>query len=259
MGRPVSGEEFAGLALALRDAGVENINIVTGSHAVPALVLALDKARERGLDLPVLWNSSAYEGGEALELLRDRVDVYLPDLKTLDSRLGERFFRAPDYPGHAQAAILRMLSFQGELRWKGPVLAKGVIIRHLIIPGYMESTRNVIEWFSRHARGRALLSLMTQYTPCPPCPPGSCPAGSGPRRRLIREEYLRVMDWLTEFGVDDGFYQAPAAGSDWLPDFTRRNPFSSSLSIPVWHWKDPVPGGTAGGVFARDAESPILK
>jgi putative pyruvate formate lyase activating enzyme len=259
MGRPVGGAEFAAITLALQKAGAENINIVTGSHAVPALVSALDRAGEGGLAIPVLWNSSAYESGAALDLLRDRVDVYLPDLKTLDPRLGERFFRAPDYPEHARAAILRMLSFQGELKWKAPppvpaglppdtaprgpaVLVKGVVIRHLIIPGCLESTRNVIEWFSRHARGRALLSLMTQYTPCP-APPGCAPWDAGPQRRLMEEEYARVMDWLGEFGIDEGFYQEPAAARqdrDWLPDFSRANPFSSRLSRPVWHWKDPV-------------------
>jgi putative pyruvate formate lyase activating enzyme len=260
MGRPVEGPEFVAIILALQKAGAENINIVTGSHAVPAIISALDQARKRGLDIPVLWNSSAYESEAALDLLRDQVDVYLPDLKTLDSRLGERFFQAPDYPEHAQAAILRMLSFQGELRWKDPppipadpppdtargpaVLVQGVIIRHLIIPGCLESTRGVIEWFNRHARGRALLSLMTQYTPCPI---SSTSAGifqdTGPQRRLIREEYVRVMDWLGEFGVEEGFFQEPAAASrdsDWLPDFDRTNPFSSRLSRPVWHWKDPV-------------------
>jgi putative pyruvate formate lyase activating enzyme len=267
-GRPVDGAEFTAITLALQKAGAENINIVTGSHAVPAIASALDGAREGGLDIPVLWNSSAYEGEAALDLLRDRVDVYLPDLKTLDTRLGERFSQAPDYPEHARAAVLRMLSFQGELRWKDPVpppvsanaesspekagarslpdpappvLAKGVIIRHLIIPGYLESTRDVIAWFSRHARGRALLSLMTQYTPCPGSPgAGGTLRDSGPQRRLIREEYAQVMDWLEEFGIDEGFYQAPATGRDWLPDFNRVNPFSSRLSRPVWHWKDPV-------------------
>jgi putative pyruvate formate lyase activating enzyme len=253
MGRAVSPAEFAGITLALRDAGAENINIVTGTHATPAIVLGLDLARDRGLDIPVLWNSSAYEDEAALDLLRDRVDVYLPDLKTLDPRVGARFFRADDYPRRAAAAILRMLSFRGEPRWKnaaqGPkggesplaasVLARGVIIRHLIIPGYLESTREVIKWFHCHARGRALLSLMTQYTHCGGEETGG-KSGGAPRRYLGREEYERVMEWLTEYGIEEGFYQEPAPGRDWLPDFSRTNPFSSRLSRPVWHWTAPV-------------------
>jgi putative pyruvate formate lyase activating enzyme len=267
MGRPVAKEEFAAIALALQQAGAENINIVTGSHAVPAIASALDMAGERGLEIPVLWNSSAYENKEALDLLRDRVDVFLPDLKTLDARLGERFFRAPDYPEYAQAAVLRMLDFQGELKWKdpvplppeaagtrnpensaSPVLARGVVIRHLVIPGYVESTREVIAWFSRHARGRALLSLMTQYTPCPGTP-NAAVRDTGPQRRLIREEYAQVLAWLREFRIDEGFYQEPVNPADgdlldWFPDFSRVNPFSSRLSRPLWHWKSPVHSGS---------------
>jgi putative pyruvate formate lyase activating enzyme len=253
MGRPVGPAEFAAITLALQNAGAENINIVTGTHAAPAIVSGLDLARDRGLDIPVLWNTSAYESDAALDLLRDRVDVYLPDLKTLDPRVGARFFKAGDYPRYAAAAILRMLSFRGELRWKkpedhpakggetpDPILARGVIIRHLIIPGYLESTREVIKWFHRHARGRALLSLMTQYTHCAGGEDGKDPGGAAPQRYLIREEYERVMEWLTEYGIEEGFYQEPAPGRDWLPDFSRTNPFSSRLSRPVWHWKAPV-------------------
>ncbi|MDR0668777.1 MAG: radical SAM protein [Treponema sp.] len=248
MGRVVSPAGFAGITLALEDAGAENINIVTGTHAAPAIASGLDLARERGLTIPVLWNSSAYENEAVLDLLRDRVDVYLPDLKTLDPQVGARFFRASDYPRSAVAAILRMLSFRGELRWKNTVkapedgaspqaasvLARGVIIRHLIIPGCLESTRQVIEWFHHHARGRALLSLMTQYTCCGG--EETAPAAS-PQRYLGREEYERVLEWLTEYEIEEGFYQEPAPGRDWLPDFSRTNPFSSRLSRPIWHWK----------------------
>ncbi|MDR3147384.1 MAG: radical SAM protein, partial [Treponema sp.] len=229
MGRAVSPAGFAAIALALRDAGAENINIVTGTHAAPAIAAGLDLAREGGLDIPVLWNSSAYESESTLDLLRDRVDVYLPDLKTLDPRVGARFFRASDYPRHAAAAILQMLSFRGELRWKhsvkdldtvqdnnkadaasepAPVLAQGLIIRHLIIPGYLESTREVIAWFQHHARGRALLSLMTQYTYCD----GGETAHAAPQRYLSREEYERVLEWLAEYGIEEGFYQEPMPG-----------------------------------------------
>jgi putative pyruvate formate lyase activating enzyme len=142
-----------------------------------------------------------------------------------------------------------MLSFRGELRWKNTVkaphgdaaaraasvLAQGVIIRHLIIPGCLESTRQVIEWFHHHARGRALLSLMTQYTHCNGGE--KTPAAAAPQRYLGREEYERVLEWLEEYGIEEGFYQEPAPGRDWLPDFNRTNPFSSRLSRPVWHWK----------------------
>jgi putative pyruvate formate lyase activating enzyme len=250
MGRIVTEGEFARIALALRERGAENINIVTGSHAAPALARGITAAREGGLTIPVLWNSSAYESRGALDLLRDTVEVYLPDLKTLDPILAARFFKAPDYPERAAAAIRRMMDFR-ELRFdppraKGPggngeesprVLCSGVLIRHLVLPGYLEATRQVLRWFARNAQGRALLSLMTQYTP----PKTGAP--DMPDRYISEKEYETLLRWLEELDIAEGFYQELVSGNtDWLPDFEKTNPFSSELSEPVWHWKAGLTG-----------------
>jgi putative pyruvate formate lyase activating enzyme len=233
MGRVVEDREFARICLALQEKGAENINIVTGSHAAPALVRGLAAARSQGLVIPVLWNSSGYEGPEMLSLLSDTVDVYLPDLKTLGIEEARRFFNAPDYPDRAKTAILKMMEHR-ELRYSedGTVLVSGVMIRHLVIPGFLEATRKVFRWFAENAQGRALLSVMTQYTPV-----GIGPLAP-PARYVGEDEYDMVISWLEEFGIDDGFCQELIAGSDWLPDFRRANPFSSSLSTPVWHWRE---------------------
>jgi len=217
LGRAVSPLEFAGICAALRDNGAENINIVTGSHAVPGIIEGINAARESGVSLPVLWNSSGYDSPQALELLGEYIDIYLPDLKTLDSKTAEKFFNAPDYPQTAEAAILKMLGTKSK-----------VIIRHLILPGYLESTRTVLHWFAQNAKSRALLSLMTQYTPIP---------GKGkpmPQGFLTEEDYQTVLTWLDDFKIEDGFCQELVTGSEWLPDFKRTNPFSSELSVPVF-------------------------
>jgi putative pyruvate formate lyase activating enzyme len=230
MGRVVENGEFVRICLTLQEKGAENINIVTGSHAAPALVCGLAAARDQGLGIPVLWNSSGYEGAGTLSLLGDTVDVYLPDLKTLDREVAGRFFKAPDYPDCAGAAILRMVE-RRELRYNGDgtVLVSGVMIRHLVIPGFLESTRDVLRWFAENVQGRALLSVMTQYTPVGVDPPA---------RYVGEEEYDAVIGWLEEFRIDDGFCQELAAGSDWLPDFRRANPFTSDLSTQIWHWRE---------------------
>jgi putative pyruvate formate lyase activating enzyme len=199
---------------------------VTGSHAVPAIIEGISAARKAGVRLPVLWNSSAYENIQTLELLRDYVDIYLPDLKTLDSGIAAKFFNAQDYPAVAAAAILKMCEMAQNSA--GGNTHDKVIIRHLILPGYLESTREVLHWFADNAKGRAQLSLMTQYTPIP----GR--EKTAPQKYLSAEEYETVLGWLENYKIEDGFCQELVTGSDWLPDFRRANPFSSELSVPVW-------------------------
>jgi len=223
LGRAVSTDEFTAICLELQKRGAENINIVTGSHAVPAIVQGISAAKTAGLSIPVLWNSSGYESLETLELLDGHIDTYMPDLKTLDSNLAARFFNAPDYPQAASQAILWMIRHRQQ--------PSHVIIRHLILPGYLESTRAVLRWFADNAQGSALLSLMSQYTPITE----TNKRGHSPGRFLSKQEYETVLGWLGELGIEDGFCQELLTGSDWLPDFNRFNPFSSNLSVAVWH------------------------
>jgi len=220
LGKPVSPREFADICAALRDKGAENINIVTGSHAVPGLVDGFIAARNAGVQIPILWNSSGYDSKEALDLLKEHVDIYLPDLKTLDSEIADRYFGAPDYPETAKAAILKMAEMKKD--------KTKVIVRHLILPGYIDSTYSVLRWFADNVKNNALLSIMTQYTPIPNRD------RQMPQRYLSEEEYETVIHWLKEFGIEDGFCQELVTGSDWLPDFKRFNPFSSELSVPVF-------------------------
>jgi putative pyruvate formate lyase activating enzyme len=225
----VSPQEFAGICAVLCEKGAENINIVTGSHAVLGLIEGFIEMRKLGVQLPILWNSSGYDTVEALELLTDYVAIYLPDLKTLDSKISAEFFNAPNYPETAMAAILKMIELTGK---KFPANTREkIIIRHLVLPGYLESTRSVLRWFADNVKNKAMLSLMTQYTPIPNI------KRKIPQNYLSAEEYKTVIKWLEEFKIEDGFCQELVTGSDWLPDFKRTNPFSSELSVPVWHYQ----------------------
>ena len=236
MGRQVSSAEFAEICCALEKNGAENINIVTGSHAIPAIAEGIDAARTAGLHIPVLWNTSSYENTETLELLRGRVTGFLPDLKTLNCDLAARFFNAPDYPDAATAAISKMIELSCH---SSPPAVDRIIIRHLILPGFLQSTQQVLRWFADNALGRASLSLMTQYTP----PADSKRAAVSPRSYVSEAEYEKVLGWLEEYGIEDGFCQELVTGNglsewtEWLPDFGQENPFSSGLSKPVWHWQ----------------------
>jgi putative pyruvate formate lyase activating enzyme len=239
LGQAVTKFEFAEICRELERRGAANINIVTGSHVIPAIEEGLRAARDAGLTLPVLWNSSAYETVEALRLLdggNRLVDIWLPDLKTLDSELARRYFTAPDYPEMAVKAIRFMLD-RAPLEWEGvpfeSALKRGVIIRHLVLPGTLDATQDVLRWFAENARDRALLSVMTQYTP-----PTKNPAHPTeiPDRYLAKKENAAVLALLDRFGIENGFVQDLVPDDEWLPDFTQKNPFGSTLSVPVWHW-----------------------
>ncbi len=229
MGAVVSYETFSGICEALANAGAENINIVTGSHAIPALASFLRKARSGGFSLPILWNSSGYESVEALRLLDGLVDRWLPDLKTLNPALSGRFFNAPDYPETARKALCHMAE-----KAAGSSFQPAMIVRHLVLPEQLADTASVLAWFSDNLRGRAILSLMTQYTPVAT---GAAEADQPAKRYITGTEYQTLPDLLTKFGIDDGFFQELVEDSSWLPDFARIQPFSSALARPVWHWK----------------------
>ncbi|MDF1567149.1 MAG: 4Fe-4S cluster-binding domain-containing protein [Spirochaetaceae bacterium] len=231
-GRVVGKEEFVSICLTLEDAGAENINLVTPSHAAPVLADYLGSAKDSGLGLPVAWNSSGFESLPAVEIAAPMVDIWLPDLKILDSAAAERRYGVPGYPAAAEAAVLFMADLRPLAVDDEGVIKRGLMVRHLVLPGEMESTREVLRWFGEHLAGRAWLSVMTQYTPVRI--PGE--KGNIPERQLNQREYDTVLEWLDEFSIDDGFVQDLLPGNDWLPDFNRGNPFGSSLSKMIWRW-----------------------
>ena len=232
MGRAVDHGEFVAICEALRNAGAENLNLVTPSHMAPTLAGYLAAVRDGGLDLPVAWNSSGYESHEAVALVSPVVDIWLSDLKTLDAATARDIYGTPDYPEAARAALETMAAAGSPVTGAGGRLVRGLMVRHLVIPGLLESTKGVLEWFAENLAGRAWLSLMTQYTPVRV--PGE--QRRVPERQLNETEYNRLLAWLEDFGIDDGFVQDLVPGDEWLPDFDRRNPFGSELSRVVWRW-----------------------
>lgn len=254
MGAVVCQEDFAELCLVLEKHGAENINIVTGSHAVPSIALGLERAKKRGLSIPVCWNSSAYETIETLEMLDGLVDLWLPDLKTLNPLISDAVFKAEDYPKYAKKAIRWMAnnknsSFIQKKDKDGKIIDKmmsGTIVRHLVLPGRLDDTMLVLDWFKKYLDGKAYLSLMTQYTPVPSpdelytkeeqCE--RCNSLSSFQNRFVnQEEFSRVVDLLNSYELEQVFYQELTTDTDWLPDFNRIQPFSNSLAKPLWHWK----------------------
>ena len=244
IGRAVSLKEFSDICLLLQSEHAENINIVTGSHAIPAIAAGLRVAKQNGLTIPVVWNSSGYETEEALELLKDCVDGWLPDLKTLNKEVAAQVFAAPDYPSVAVKAILKMtnlsplkIEYANAEKYPFGKLLSGVIVRHLALPSRMQDTKAVLKWFAANLKNKAFLSLMTQYTPIKTNPHAK-KINLFENRMLKNSEDMILRDLLSILQIDDGFYQELVPSDDWLPDFNIRQTFSSSLSKPLWHWKD---------------------
>ncbi len=254
MGKDLSRAEFVRLCLELEKLGAENINLVTGSHAIPKIAEYLSEAKNAGLSIPVAWNSSAYESVESLSLLHGLVDIWLPDLKTLNAQMSAQLFAAQDYPSVAKRAIRYMISESplkiverkknGESREK---MLSGVIIRHLFLPGRLDDTILTLDWLKSHADGKACISLMSQYTPVEFSQRKE--ALSAFQNRLVStEEDKSLRALIDKYDFDYLFYQDLSDDTDWLPDFSREQPFSNALARPVWHWKT----GFVGSSIAKD-------
>ena len=212
-GREITPARLREIYFELIEKGVHNINLVNPTHFAEAILQSL----EGGLPVPVVYNTGGYELPETLRRFEGKVDVYLPDMKYSLSDPAARYSAAPDYFETAAAAIREMVRQTGpwELDGEG-VIRRGVIVRHLVLPGEMENTRGVVRWFAEtFAPGEALFSLMSQYTPC--AVPEAFP---NLRRRLTREEYDTAMALLEEYGVTDGFYQElSSAEEEYIPPF----------------------------------------
>lgn len=255
MGRVVSKDEFIKICLDLQDSGAENINLVTASHIIPLVAEYLKAARESGVTVPFCWNSSGYESVESLELLKGLVTIWLPDLKTLNSDVSKKLFAAEDYPDTASKAIIWMIKnnplkieeYKGIDRETGKETVKekmlqGVIIRHLFLPGRFEDTAITLDWLKNNADGKAVISLMSQYTPVPFDEDETAleqrkKALSVIENRLVSEEEDEdLRDIIEAYDFDFLFYQDLCQDTEWLPDFNRVQPFSNALAKPVWHW-----------------------
>ena len=259
LGRTVDSAEFTDICLRLQAAGAENINLVTGSHHIPKIAEFLRAARDGGVTVPFCWNSSAYESVEMLELLKGLVTIWLPDLKTMDSELSRTLFAAPDYPNAATTAIRWMIENNPleiaslpeppnakPAEWAEPgeprdKMMSGVIIRHLFMPGKFEQTADVLGWLKENADGRAIISLMNQYTPVPFEEEADLLAArkkalaSLENRLVTPQEDADIQDLIQAYDFEYLFYQELTDDTSWLPDFRRAQPFSNKLATPLWH------------------------
>lgn len=215
-GKEISIERLADIFLELEQKGAANLNLVTGAHYVPQILLALEDARRRGCMLPVVYNSSGYEKVETLQMLKGYVDVYLPDLKYLDQDLAKMFSHAPDYPEKAAAAIEEMVNQTGSCEFRADgYIKKGTIVRHLILPGHTRNSIRVLDYLHKTYGDKIYISIMNQYTPV--FHQEKYPELN---RKVTAREYQKVLDAAMEMGVENGFFQeGETAKESFIPAF----------------------------------------
>ena len=200
----------------LQRKGCHNINLVTPSHVVPHILEALVIAARQGLDIPVVYNSNGYDSPDALRLLDGVVDVYLPDLKYLDDEHARTWSGAGEYPRHATAALEEMLRQVGypEPDADG-IIRRGLIVRHLVLPGGQSDSADVMAWIARHLGKMVYVSVMAQYFPTHRVS-GHEVMGRG----VTQREYQTVIDAADAFGLENGWRQEPSASHYYQPDFS---------------------------------------
>ena len=216
-GKEITVDRLAQIFLELQEQGACNINLVTPTHYVPQIAEALDLSRKRGVALPVVYNTSGYEKAETLRMLRGSVDIYLPDFKYMDEELAKECSDAPDYPAYAKQALAEMYRQTGGFKIDGQtgMMRSGVIVRHLVLPGHVKDSREVIRYLYETYKDQILISIMNQYTPMPRVS-GHPLLG----RKVTRREYEKVVDYALEIGVECGYIQeGEAALESFIPEF----------------------------------------
>lgn len=201
-GMALTGEKLIEIFLSLQEKGAHNINLVTPTHFIPQILHALSLAREEGLHLPVVYNTSSYEKVETLQWLEGSVQIYLPDLKYFSPELSLRYSHASDYFNVASKAIEEMLRQVGEPTFdENGLMKKGVIVRHMLLPGQSKDTKKVLRFLHETFGDRIYISIMNQYTPMPDVYVDEL------HRRITTTEYEKILNFADKIGIRNGFMQ----------------------------------------------------
>lgn len=209
----LKGKSFSPLQLAesflmLEKKGANNINLVTASPYLPQLILAIRQAKEMGLGIPIVYNSSGYENLEAIQLLDGMIDIYLPDFKYMDREMAKAYSNAQDYPDRAKEALAEMVRQTGGAKMQfseDGIMQKGIIVRHLLMPGHVKNAKAVLAYLYSSYGDDIYVSILQQYTPIL----------SNPRvkedpllsRKVTKREYERLLDYAIELGLKKAFIQ----------------------------------------------------
>ncbi len=216
IGKVITIERLADIFLELQGKGANNINLVTPSHFVPHIIEAIKISRKKRLALPIVYNCSGYEKVETLKLLDGYIDIYLPDFKYMWDKPAEQYSNCRNYSAVAAAAIEEMVRQVKEPVFdERGIMQKGVIVRHLTLPGHLEDSKRIIKYLHETYGDRIFISIMNQYTPMT-----VNMAYPELNRKITEEEYEELVEYAIEIGVENGFIQeGETASESFIPEF----------------------------------------
>jgi len=218
VGRVISISQLSDVFLSLQEKGAHNINLITAGHFIPKLIPAIKDAKNNGLSIPIVYNTGTYEKEEAIKLLDGLIDIYLPDLKFYSAEISTKFAHCTDYFEQATKAIAQMYNQTGPTEFfEDGILKKGIIIRHLVLPGHVSDSREVVKYIYETYKDNVYVSIMNQYTPMPLV---SDMHDLG--HTLKADTYDRFIDYCIGLGIQNAYIQE---GETCVDSF-----------IPIWDY-----------------------
>ncbi len=195
-GYRVTPKQLAEIMLELQKSGCHNINFVTPTHIVPQILESLPYAIEKGLHIPLVYNSSGYDRVSLLKLLDGIIDIYMPDFKFWNDKSSERWCKAPDYPKRAKDALKEMHRQVGDLVIKNGIALKGLLVRHLVMPDCLEETKAILEFIATEISPHTYINIMDQYRPC-----GEAINDPAINRRITLKEFITALSFAKDAGL----------------------------------------------------------
>ena len=215
IGKELTIEALADLFLMLQNKKAHNINLVTPSHYAPSIAKALALAKTNGLSIPIVYNTSGYDSIKTLSMLDGLIDIYLPDFKYVSSSLSTKYSHAKDYFEVAKKSLAEMYRQVGSPVFNGKMLQKGIIVRHLILPGNVIDSKAVLQYLYETYGDNIFISIMNQYTPLPHV--ANYPELN---RKVTEAEYDEVVSFAINLGIENGFIQdGETADESFIPEF----------------------------------------
>lgn len=225
-GRPYTIEKIVSTMLSLQKMGATTISFVTAEHFAPSVALAIRKAREQGLTIPTVFNTSGFISENTIKILLPYIDIWLWDTKTLSSKVASKYFGTASYPSEEEKSLSFLTSVVDSSKMES-TYPRGIIVRHLVLPSHISESKEVIKNFALKYKDKCYFSLMYQFIPMDT-------KDEALLKKLTEEEVESLENLLYSYDIENGFVQELSeTEEDWRPDFKRPNPFPSSFAKPL--------------------------